>query len=356
MECDIGLDIFGSCFFMLSRYEEAIKSDRDNHDRFPAKASLASQEGFLDRPIVNEYLEILWKCINHLWPNIRRKQRSFKMRVTADVDQPYGCSIQTPTRFLRQLVGDLLIRESPKQAVRSLINGFRIKRGNFSFDQNYSMFDWMMDVNERANNKMTFYFLAGISSHKADGCYSLDEPIIRKLLTRIHSRGHEIGLHPSYETYQDAELISLELQTLQRVLAEEKIIQDNFRSRQHYLRWKTPTTSRILALAGVQYDSTLSFADHAGFRSGVCYEYQMYDVIEKKTLDIRERPLIVMECTVIGKAYMNERFTDRALQVMKFFRRACSLYCGAFVILWHNSFFYHDNSRQIYSNIIDPSI
>ncbi|MBF0235164.1 MAG: hypothetical protein HQK65_19340 [Desulfamplus sp.] len=60
------LDIFGSAFFMLTRYEEVVKPERDEHNRFPAWASLAFQENFLDRPIINEYLEILWFYIQAL--------------------------------------------------------------------------------------------------------------------------------------------------------------------------------------------------------------------------------------------------------------------------------------------------
>src|SRR5262249_52731948 len=59
----ISADILGSSFFMLSRMEEAIKCDRDVHGRFPSTASLAYQEMFLHRPIVNEYLEILWAAM-----------------------------------------------------------------------------------------------------------------------------------------------------------------------------------------------------------------------------------------------------------------------------------------------------
>ena len=55
----LGLDVFGSAFFMLTRYEEVVKNDRDLHDRFPATASLALQEGFLDRPIIDAYRDIL---------------------------------------------------------------------------------------------------------------------------------------------------------------------------------------------------------------------------------------------------------------------------------------------------------
>ena len=44
----INIDIFGSAFFMLSRYEELITQSFDNHGRFPATASVAYKESFLD--------------------------------------------------------------------------------------------------------------------------------------------------------------------------------------------------------------------------------------------------------------------------------------------------------------------
>lgn len=51
------LDIFAASFFMLTRWEEYVNKARDSHNRFPATESLAYKQGFLDRPIVNEYLE-----------------------------------------------------------------------------------------------------------------------------------------------------------------------------------------------------------------------------------------------------------------------------------------------------------
>lgn len=70
----LSIDIFGSSFFMLSRYEEAVSTERDTHDRFPAIASLAFKAGFLERPIVDEYVELLWSAMNKLWPGIRNSE------------------------------------------------------------------------------------------------------------------------------------------------------------------------------------------------------------------------------------------------------------------------------------------
>lgn len=49
---------------------------------------------------------------------------------------------------------------------------------------------------------------------------------IRALMRRIHERGHEIGLYPSYGTYQKPELIAQEAERrLRAVMAEENIRQ-----------------------------------------------------------------------------------------------------------------------------------
>lgn len=44
------------------------------------------------------------------------------------------------------------------------------------------------------------------------------------------------------------------------------------------LSWKTPDSWRILEKAGLRYDTTLSFADHEGFRCGVYFLYKPFNV------------------------------------------------------------------------------
>ena len=45
--------------------------------------------------------------------------------------------------------------------------------------------------------------------------------MIRELLKRIHERGHYIGLHGSYNSYNKAEQIIKEYNTLRRICSEE---------------------------------------------------------------------------------------------------------------------------------------
>ena len=346
-QISLPLDVFGSAFFMLSRYEEAVKPDRDNRDRFPATASLAFQEIFLDRPIVNEYIEILWASMKKLWPQLERKKRTPRTLISCDVDHPYSAGIKSLKKQIRQTGGDLLKRKDFKGALFGAVNYFNAKRGDFSLDQNYSAFDWMMDVNESAGNQVAFYFMAGQTDLKMDGCYSLDEPVIQRLMKKIYERGHEIGLHASYNTYLNQQQTVNEAYRLRQAMELLDIHHDELGGRQHYLRWQTPQTASNWAAAGMDYDSTLTFADHIGFRCGVCYEYPMYDLKNRKQLTVRQRPLIVMEGSLFENKYMGLSHDASSSEIIKQLKSCCHQYNGDFTLLWHNSSL-NSNNRSIY--------
>ena len=93
-DINLGLDIFGSSFFMLSRLEEIFEIEKDNHERFSSDKSIAYNENFLKRPIVDEYIEILKSLIKIKEPNFKFKKNNFKTVVSHDVDVPtrYGFS------------------------------------------------------------------------------------------------------------------------------------------------------------------------------------------------------------------------------------------------------------------------
>ena len=52
-------DVFAASFYLLSRYEEYLPHIRDHYERFMAKESLAFQHGFLQKPLVNLWLQKL---------------------------------------------------------------------------------------------------------------------------------------------------------------------------------------------------------------------------------------------------------------------------------------------------------
>jgi hypothetical protein len=343
------IDLFGSAFLMLSRYEEAVIEERDAHGRFPASASVAFRNRFLDRPIIDEYVEILWACIKIMWPDMERKSRACKTVVSCDVDHPYHASARSLSRLMKRTAAEIVRKRTCADAIRPIRNYLASRRGDWKNDPYYYTVDWMMDANEKAGNKVAFYFIPEITDTVMDGRCSINDAAVRAMLRRISDRGHEIGIHPGYRTHQSASHIAAGKSALERVMGQEGIRQKIAGGRQHYLRWSTRTPANWEA-AGLDYDSTLSYADHAGFRCGTCHEYPMYDLHERKRLRLLQRPLICMETTLIDS--MGLGYTESALEEMKKLKHAVRQVNGKFTLLWHNSSFESCGAREMYCEII----
>ncbi|HFC76960.1 MAG TPA: hypothetical protein ENJ27_01905, partial [Candidatus Moranbacteria bacterium] len=80
------IDIFSTIFFMLTRWEEYVSKDKDQHGRFPHTESLAYKYNFIHRPIVNEYIEFLWNMLVLLGCKHKRYKHKFSILLTHDVD------------------------------------------------------------------------------------------------------------------------------------------------------------------------------------------------------------------------------------------------------------------------------
>jgi hypothetical protein len=67
---------------------------------------------------------------------------------------------------------------------------------------------------------------------------------------------------------------------------------------------------------------------------------------------LRERPLIVMECSVIAERYLGLGYSDRALDLIQHYRDTCRRFQGDFSLLWHNSHLDTANDRRFYQTLV----
>jgi hypothetical protein len=347
----ISYDILGLVYWMLSRQEEVNRTDLDGHGRFPAIASHAYKHGYLERPIVDEWLHILGQVIERTWPGIELKKHSFSIKVSHDVDEPSRYGFRRFPALARAMAGDIINKHDFKSPI--LASWIRLNtRSKLSSLDPYNTFDWIMDVSEKHGLISAFYFICGRSMANFDADYELDHPAIRSLMLRIHNRGHEIGLHPSYATYRQPALLKAEADRLRKIAGEEGIKQSEWGGRMHYLRWENPTTMRAWSNAGMSYDSTLSYADRPGFRCGTCIEYPAFDPVAGEILPFRIRPLIAMECSVIADSYLSLGLGSAALDKFMHLKNSCRAVGGCFTLLWHNSQFESNESKEIYKEIL----
>lgn len=343
------VDIFGSAFFMMTRYEELVIDARDSYGRFPATESIAFRESFLHRPIINEYIELLWQWMKRFWPTIKRRERQFMIMPTHDCDRPFQLLSIPRWPRLRALVGDIVKRHD----ISSFLQNFKINyealvKDDFSHDP-YNTFSQIMDIDEEYGFTGTFFFMTSHGRHFLDGIYDIqDSPVVR-LAKEIVARGHRIGLHPGFGSADNFEWIQADADRLRQMLEKEKLDVKNIGGRQHYLYWKVPETWRYYEKAGLAYDASLGFADYIGFRCGVCYDYPVYDIIEQRTYKLREYPLEVMECS--GLDYMKlsgDVMLAKCLEIKSMIKK----YRGVFVILWHNTRFLLPEESALYERVL----
>lgn len=100
------------------------------------------------------------------------------------------------------------------------------------------------------------------------------------------------------------------------------------------------------------YDSTLGFADRAGFRCGTARAFRMFDLAKDRGLNLIQRPLIAMECSVIAPRYMNLGYGPEAFDVFSRLKQACRRVKGDFGLLWHNSHLTTEADRELYRAVL----
>jgi hypothetical protein len=332
---------------MLTRYEEMVVGERDAYGRFPASASLAEREGFVRVAIVDAYVELLWGALRRLWPRLERRPRSFRLALTHDVDDPLASMGRTPRRLARQLAADGLVRRDPALVAQRVRSWAALRRGDFRLDP-YNTFDFLMGVSERHGIAGAFYFLATKEASTRNGPYTLEHPWVRSLIATIQRRGHEIGYHAGFDTYRDAERTGEEFRRLRAAAGELGVSQSQWGGRQHYLRWENPSTWENWERAGLDYDSTVGFAERIGFRLGTSHEFPAFNLRRREPLRLRERPLLVMDRTVFDYMGLSDDEAEKAiLEVAGECRRAQ----GTLTLLWHNSTLPMARQRRWYEGL-----
>lgn len=347
----LNYDIPGLAYWMMTRVEERVSNVRDSHGRFPAEESHAFKHGYLERPVVDEWMDILRQACARVWPGCQLKRTSFSMELSHDVDRHSRYFDKTLWGLLRAIAGDVVKRRKFGAIPVGLL-AFLGKQGELHKYDIYNTYDWIMDQSEAQGLKSTFHFIAGVSDPGHDALYTMDSQSIRKLFRQIHERGHEIGLHPSYASREDPEVIVAEAANLRRACHLEGIDLGRLKSRMHYLRWSFAALDALVD-AGVSCDNTLTYAGHAGFRCGTCFDYQAFDVVAQRALLLRIHPLVAMECSVISKQYMGLGTRDLALQKFLQLKDACRAVDGCFSLLWHNSELYSARKRKLYKAVLN---
>lgn len=322
------IDVFASVFFMLTRWEEYVNKKRDEYGRFVGIESVAYMNHFLDRPIVNEYAEMVWNILKEIGFNKERKTTQFELVPTHDIDHPF-----MKKRILKSfyyVTKSLLKLDLP--SVRCYIKDL--------FRDPYDVFNFFMDCSESIGVKSRFYFMSADpgTGVKHDSPYMADSRFTR-IVNSIKSRGHIVGFHPGVFSQESTEAWSVEKSILENktgVTIEE--------GRQHYLCFSIPNSFLCWETNRMKIDSTLSYHDIEGFRCGTGMSYPVFNILERKEYALMERPLVVMDATLTGYRQYN---LEKIKEVLQYYLNVGRKYKMPITILFHNSSFIGNNGNKL---------
>ena len=330
VECPV--DLLASTVLTLGRYEETLPASRDRHGRFPAAGSVASRDGFLQRPVVDQFGLAFEQALSHLLPRWKPAERRLRVKISHDVDE-----IGLPFT-LRGVAGHALRRGRPLWAARDLV------ARPLGIQTAYQVLlreivAWSID----RGIKPSVYWKASASSLNDTG-YDLRQRSIRRMIGNFRAQGVEMGIHPGYETFESRETLSAEVSTLQELLGERKL-----GGRQDYLRWSPQTWLEWESL-DLAYDSSVGFTDGLGFRAGTCFPFRPWLFSEGREANILEIPLIAMDDSVEMQEKLHPGSADSNTREIV---ARCREVGGVFTLLWHNTRIIERNARYIYQTLLD---
>lgn len=327
-------DYLTSSFYLLSGIQEINEQKRDIYGRFPYTLSIQNKLNCINIPVVNYYFEIILQGLEYFCKYhgiiFKRKRlfENFGFFLSHDVDQISFYHWRETAYKIKQLLGLSPLIYSKSLTLKLLFKGLLYLINPFRKKDPWWNFDEIIKLEKELGIYSTFYFL-NKENRKMDSLYKFSKKKIKTLVKTLINNGFEVGLHGTINSAENRESMLLQVKEF---VKEFGIIPEGIR--QHFLRFFNPLTFVLQEEAGFKYDTTLSFAEHEGFRNGYCYPFKPFNFERDSIMNIWEIPLIMMEVTALNYRKLN--FDEMKKSIFNLIGEA-EKFGGLFSLLWHNS-------------------
>lgn len=315
-EGTIPFDLFAAAFYLITRYEEWLPHHKDIYGRYKPEQSLAYQNGFLQFPLVNFWLDELAKELN------MQVSHQFIFKPSYDIDIAYSYlhhnSIRNILGYFKHLI-NLNFNEVVERL--QVLAGVR--------KDPYAIYDWLHLLHESLQLKPLYFFLI---ASKRDSLHKNISPrkIAMQALMIEHSKKYIVGLHPSVCQNNIEQTLQKEKKLLEHI-----ILKPVKHSRQHYIHLKFPETYKALVDSGVEADYSMGYPQLNGFRASFTKPFNWFNLIANQATPLVIYPFCYMDASVI----FNEKKTvaEAAISLENFYR-LYQKYGGVFIPVFHNNF------------------
>lgn len=319
----VSFDLFSAVFYLVSRYEEWLPYAADEHGRFEAEQSFLNRNNLLHLPLVDLWLQNFKQQLTTIYPDIQLTDRNFRAISTLDIDNLYAYK----GKGLKRIIG---------AATRDILNfngsGF-MERLQVLFNRKKDPFDIYEELSDfcfQHKIPLVCFFLMR-SGTKYDRSLPPQSTFFQNVVATLKSNKAFVGLHPSYYSSTEPQLLEQEIRHLQNAGIDEVIV-----SRQHYLRGKFSQMPKKLAASGIQFDFSMGFASKAGFRAGTSLPFYYFDFDSESLINL----VIVPFCAMDGVwSEYGSKSTTEAENDLKNLLEQIKKVNGLFVTVYHERSF-----------------
>ena len=329
-------DIFAASFFLISRYEEYLPHVKDIHSRFSPKDSIAYQNGFLQKPVVDIWAYKLLEALKERFDDFEYKIKGYDFVSVLDVATSHCYANRGIVRGLVGLIMDFGTLKFKRVADRISVGLNRMKD---PFDN----YEELIALHKKYKVKCNFFFQFADYS-KYDKNVSTNSIKFKSLIKYVADYA-PVSLAASYSSFTDLELLKKEKANL-----EEVINRPVNSSKMRYNRVDVPETYRNLITAEFTDDYTMGYTYELGFRAGTCTAFQFYDI----PLEVKQ-PIKVHPFAIHDYALAKIKKDEVLLQHVRKIKDEVNKVNGTMIVMFSNELLGNKDDRDwmsLYAEIL----
>lgn len=331
---DFPFDLFAASFYLITRYEEYLPHSKDEYGRYDHHNSLAYKEGFLKQPLINLWLKEFEKQITQKYSGFYFSKTNFKFIASYDIDIAYK---YLGKGFLRNVL--LLVKSLVQGNVNQLKEQARTLSGKIH--DPFDVYYWLEELHNSKKISAIYFFLIPDRVKGYDKNIHPGKIRLQKLIKEI-STSNEIGIHPSWQSNEDENLLKEEKNVLSSI-SQFQIT----KSRQHYIRLIFPQTYQSLIRSQLTDDYSMGYGSINGFRASYAKPFTWYDLSVEQETALTVHPFCYMDANAI----FEEKITSiEALEEMNSYYNIIQSVNGECIFILHNHFLSNESEWSEWKN------
>lgn len=331
-------DLFSALFFLLTRYEEYEVYVPDKHGRYPATNSILYQQGWLLRPIADEWVHALRIALQEQY-NSSLPTSTFVFLPTYDIDMAYAHL----HKGVRRIIGALL-RALLRADMRQLSHKAKVLQKKEK--DPYDSFRWLRQLHKEYGLTPLYFVLSAGRTTTFDKNIHPKHPAMVRVIKNLSKDGN-IGIHPSYYA-EKGDTLRQEKMMLEQVAGKRTSL-----SRQHYIRAVVPETYHQLLHNHITQDYSMGYGTHLGFRAGTGSSFLWYDLENDVVTQLRIFPFCFMDTTAHYEAKLT---ATEALERLQAMTRILQQTGSTLITIFHNFSLGTDHEWNGWRNIYEQFI